>query len=121
MATILSRVQQIPFYNVNEKEISEALVSQYHVQKEAADQAAFLSEGNFREALSALHKEDDGISFLTHFQNFMRLALKFDCDKALNWVEQNAASDREKQKQFITYSLAVFRDALMYILVKKHW
>ncbi|MFO0358438.1 MAG: DNA polymerase III subunit delta' [Sphingobacteriaceae bacterium] len=113
MATILSRVQQIPFYNVNEQLISKALVEEYNVQKELADQAAFLSEGNYREALNALHKDDEGISFLAHFQNFMRLALKFDCDKAIAWVEENAVNDREKQKQFINYALAIFRDALM--------
>lgn len=114
MATIISRVQHIPFYSVNEKEIARVLVAEYEVQESAAQQAAFLSEGNFRDALAALHKDDDELSFLTHFQNFMRLALKFDSDKALAWVEENAGRDREKQKQFITYSLAVFRDALMY-------
>lgn len=114
MATILSRVQHIPFYSVDEKEIAAVLVKEYSVQEGAAQQAAFLSEGNFREALAALHKEDEEISFLTHFQNFMRLALKFDADRAMQWVEDNATRDREKQKQFITYSLAVFRDALMY-------
>lgn len=114
MATILSRVQVIPFYKVDEKEISAALVKQFSVQKEVADQAAFLSEGNYREAMSSLQKGDESISFLTHFQNFMRLALKFDCDKAIGWVEENAQNDREKQKQFISYSLAIFRDALMF-------
>lgn len=114
MATIMSRVQVIPFYKADEKEISEVLMKHFGIPQAAADQAAFLSEGNYREAVSSLQKGDESISFLTHFQNFMRVALKFDCDKALAWVEENAQSDREKQKQFISYSLAVFRDALMY-------
>lgn len=114
MATIISRVQQIPFYQVSEQEIADALIKQFQVPAVTANQAAFLSDGNYREAISALQKGDEGISFLSHFQNFMRLALKFDCDKALSWVDENASNDREKQKQFITYSLAVFRDALMF-------
>jgi len=114
MATIISRVQHIPFYQVDEKEIISALINQHQVSEESAKQAAFLSDGNFREALSTFQKGDEGISFLTHFQNFMRVALKFDCNKALEWVDENASNDREKQKQFITYSLAVFRDALMF-------
>ncbi|MDZ4665106.1 MAG: DNA polymerase III subunit delta' [Bacteroidota bacterium] len=114
MATILSRVQHIPFYAVEEKEIAKNLMDRLGVNETAALQAAFLSEGNFREALAALHKDDEGLSFLSHFQKFMRLAVKFDSDKALLWVEENAGNGREKQKQFITYSLAVFRDALMY-------
>ena len=114
MATIISRVQHIPFFQADEKEITAALINQYQVSEESAKQAAFLSDGNFREALATLQKGDEGVSFLTHFQNFMRVALKFDCNKALEWVDENASNDREKQKQFITYSLAVFRDALMF-------
>ena len=101
-------------FKSDEKEIISALINQYQVSEESAKQAAFLSDGNFREALSTFQKGDEGISFLTHFQNFMRVALKFDCNKALEWVDENASNDREKQKQFITYSLAVFRDALMF-------
>ncbi len=114
MVTILSRVQHIPFFAVSEKEIAQVLVSEYSAGEGAAQQAAFLSDGNFGEAMAALHKEEDEVSFLAHFQNFMRLALKFDADKATQWVEENAGMNREKQKQFITYALGVFRDALMY-------
>jgi DNA polymerase-3 subunit delta' len=44
----------------------------------------------------------------------MRLALKFDCGKALSWIDDNATTGREKQKQFLQYSLEVFRDSLMF-------
>ncbi len=114
LATIISRVQQIPFLKVDEKEIESKLVSDYEVPIETARQAAYLSNGNFREALSNLHKEEEEVSFLIRFQNFMRLALKFDCEKAIMWIEENALSTREKQKQFINYSLAVFRDSIMF-------
>ncbi len=114
LATILSRVQQIPFYAASDEEISAELMRLYNVNKETADQAAFLSEGNFRTALGSLVKDEEDVSLLTHFQTFMRLALKFDCDKALAWVDEYASAGREKHKQFITYSLAVFRDALMF-------
>ena len=44
----------------------------------------------------------------------MRLALVFDCNKALQWIDENASSGREKQKQFFQYGLEVFRDSLMF-------
>ncbi len=44
----------------------------------------------------------------------MRLALKFDATKAVQWIDENAAAGREKQKQFLHYGLEVFRDALMF-------
>ncbi len=114
LATIISRVQQIPFYNCSEQEISEALVSNYQVNPEVAKQTAMLANGNYAEAVALLTHNEESVSFLHNFQSFMRLALKFDCNKVLQWIDDNAATGREKQKQFLQYGLEVFRDCLMY-------
>jgi DNA polymerase-3 subunit delta' len=114
LATIFSRVQQIPFFKIDEKDIIDALVKTYKVNNEVAKQAALLSDGSYNEAKILLTQNDDQLSFLQHFQGFMRIALKFDCEKALQWVDDNAATGREKQKQFLQYSLEIFRDSLMY-------
>lgn len=113
LATIISRVQHIPFLRLTEQEIKNGLVKKFGVTEENASQAAFLSDGSFNEAKKLLTQGDDQLSFLQHFQAFMRLALKFDCDKALQWVDQNATTGREKQKQFLQYALEIFRDCLM--------
>lgn len=114
LPTIISRVQQIPFYKIDEKDIISALVKQFGISEEAARQAALLSDGSFNEAKHILSNQDEQVSFLQHFQNFMRLALKFDCEKALKWIDTNAEAGREQQKQFIQYSLEIFRDSLMF-------
>ncbi|MBI2721883.1 MAG: DNA polymerase III subunit delta' [Bacteroidetes bacterium] len=114
LPTIISRVQQIPFYNCTEKEISDALIVDYKVNAAVASQTAILANGNYGEAISLLTHNDENISFLTNFQSFMRLAFKFDGGKALLWIDENAAGGREKQKQFFQYGLEVFRDCLMY-------
>ncbi len=114
LSTIISRVQQIPFARLTEKEISEALIQKFGVTADNAAQAAYLCDGNFNEAIKQLTQNDDELSFLQHFQSFMRLAVRFDCDKALSWIDNNAAQGREKQKQFLHYSLEIFRDSLMY-------
>jgi DNA polymerase III subunit delta' len=114
LATILSRVQQIPFTRLTEKEITEGLIKKFQVTNENAIQAAYLCDGNFNEAIKHLTSNDEQLSFLQHFQSFMRLSLKFDCDKAIQWIDQNAANGREKHKQFLHYSLEIFRDSLMY-------
>ncbi|MBA2613161.1 MAG: DNA polymerase III subunit delta' [Bacteroidetes bacterium] len=114
LATIISRVQQIPFYNCSEQEISEALIANFKVNTEVARQTAILANGNYAEAITLLTHNEENVSFLANFQNFMRLALKFDPGKALVWIDENASSGREKQKQFLQYGLEVFRDCLMY-------
>ncbi len=114
LATIISRVQQIPFYALKDEEIKNALIDLYHVNPEIASQTAMLANGSFSEAKSILTQNEDTVSLLGTFQSFMRLALKFDCNKAFLWVDETSAIGREKQKQFFQYGLEVFRDALMY-------
>ena len=114
LATILSRVQQIPFFACTESEITNALIAQFKINAEVAQQTAILANGNYSEALSILTHNEESVSFLNNFQTFMRLALRFDCGKALIWIDENATIGREKQKQFLQYALEVFRDCLMY-------
>jgi DNA polymerase III subunit delta' len=114
LATILSRVQHIPFQPNTDNEIVNALMEKKGLDPAAARQTAMLSNGNYGEALRMYGSDDSNISFLNHFQSFMRLALRFDPAKALEWIDDNAATGREKQKQFLQYALEVFRDCLMY-------
>lgn len=114
LPTILSRVQQIPFYNCTEKEITDALITNYSVNETVAKETAILANGNYAEAISLLSENDESISFLNTFQKFMRISLKFDCFKGLEWIDENANLGREKQKHFLQYGLEVFRECLMY-------
>lgn len=114
LPTILSRVQQIPFYQCSDEDIQAALVKNYKVSAEMARQTSVLANGNYGEAVSLLSQDDENVSFLNNFQSFMRLALRFDAGKAVDWIENNAKTGREKQKQFLQYGLEIFRDSLMY-------
>ena len=114
LPTIISRVQQIPFQQCSEDEISHGLIKHFGVSDEVSKQSALLANGNYAEAILILTNNEESISFLNNFQNFMRLTLRFDCGKVLQWIDDNAATGREKQKQFLQYALEVFRDSLMF-------
>jgi DNA polymerase-3 subunit delta' len=73
-----------------------------------------LSDGSYREAQLLLQHLDGGIAYLQNFRTFMLIALKFDAVKAVAWIDENARSGREKQKQFLQYGLEIFRDCLMF-------
>lgn len=113
LTTIISRVQQIPFYDLSDKEITEKLVSDFEVSDSVAKQAAFLANGSLREALLNINIDSEHDEFLGYFQTFMRAALKFDFNKATELVEDISKIGRERQKQFLMFSLSIFRDALM--------
>ena|ERR1041384_5104345 len=86
---------------------------EYNVFEDAANEAALLADGNFGEAVAILGTQDESVSFLQNFQAFMRLALKFDCVKAMQWIDDCAIQGRERQKQFLQYGLGIFRDSLV--------
>lgn len=113
LATIISRVQQIPFYKLETEDITKGLIAQFDCQPQAAKQAAMLSDGSYREAQLLLQHTDGGAAYLQNFRTFMLIALKFDAPKAIVWIDENARTGREKQKQFLQYSLEIFRDCLM--------
>lgn len=113
LATIISRVQQIPFYKIETEEIAKGLIAQYGCQEPAAKQAAMLADGSYREAQLLLQHTDGGAEYLQNFRAFMLIALKFDAPKAVLWVDENSRTGRERQKQFLQYGLEIFRDCLM--------
>jgi DNA polymerase-3 subunit delta' len=114
LTTIISRVQQIPFRPDSDEVIAQGLIDKFSVNAAVANSAALLAGGNFGEALKLLRETDGSVSVLKDFQDFMRLALRFDANKAVQWVDENAPKGREKHKQFIQYALEIFREALMY-------
>lgn len=114
LATIISRVQQIPFYKIDNEDIVSGLVDEFSCQPQAAKQAALLSDGSYREAQLLLQHLDGGTAYLQNFRTFMLIALKFDAIKAVGWIDENARTGREKQKQFLQYGLEIFRDCLMF-------
>jgi DNA polymerase III subunit delta' len=113
LTTIISRVQQIPFYKISIDEIKNGLINEYDCQEHLAKQAAMLSDGSYREAQLLLQHLDGGTAYLQNFRAFMLIALKFDAIKAVSWVDENARIGREKQKQFLQYALEIIRDCLM--------
>ena len=113
LATIISRVQQIPFYKIETTDIANGLIEEYDCSPQIAKQVSMLSDGNYREAQLLLQHADGGSEYLQNFRSFMLMALKFDAPKAIAWVDDNARTGREKQKQFLQYGLEIFRDCLM--------
>ncbi len=114
LTTILSRVQQLVFLKLDTQDITSGLVNQFGCQESLAKQAAFMCDGNYREAQLLLQQNDDEHGFLQLFRSFMMISLNFDAIKAVSWIDETARAGREKQKQFLQYGLEIFRDCLMY-------
>ena len=114
LTTIISRVQQLLFYKIDTDSITKGLMNQFGCNETLAKQAAFMCDGNYREAQLLLQQNEDGQGYLQNFRAFMMIALNFDAIKAVAWIDENARTGREKQKQFLQYGLEIFRDCLMF-------
>lgn len=114
LTTIISRTQLVKFSVNNESEIIELLqVKGFNQQKSVY--AAKLADGNINKALEVLNQELESQEFnlLEHFQQFMRMALKFNPFKINQWIDITASLGREKQKQFFIYGLQLLRDCIV--------
>ncbi len=100
-------------YN-SDTEIKDFLI-QKGVNEQRAEYASKLADGNPGNAIAIINEEPDSeeVNLLEHFQQFMRLCLKFNPFKINQWIDITSSLGREKQKQFFNYSLQLIRDCLI--------
>lgn len=111
--TILSRTQVTKVPRIAEEDLAAVLVSQHGLAKDAAHYIAQASEGNFRLArVLAGEKEDSQFNF-HKFQEWMRMCLKLDGEKLTEWIGEMATIGRERQKQFLSYSIKLIRQSVL--------
>jgi len=114
--TILSRCQLIRLPGFSNDEIRDFLVSKYNTDKQRASEIAGVVNGNIIKALELFENEDPSLQNLERFKNLMRFAWKRDIISIINWSENISATGREAQKNFLSYSLRLFRENLMLTL-----
>lgn len=117
LVTILSRTQVINFPRLNEKAISENLVSRLAIPEEKARKLAQLVEGNWNAALQMSQAPDEQ-SFNELFEWMLILLQRnknLDAIKNLvAWVDKMGGIGREGQKLFLKHTLFFFRECLIY-------
>ncbi|HEX7414070.1 MAG TPA: DNA polymerase III subunit delta [Bacteroidia bacterium] len=113
LPTIISRTQLIKVNTPTSNEIATVLATDFNLSQGHAQQVAELSQNNPREAFLLADENIASTENFILFQTFMRCCLRFDAFKISAWVDEFARLGREKQKQFIIYSLHTFRNCLL--------
>jgi len=118
LQTILSRCQVLHFNGLPEQVIANALVSIENIDQNTAMKLAHQAQGNYNKALHLLHKTDDSLPFEEWFVQWVRAAFRAKGNAAaihdlISWSEQIATIGREAQKQFLTFCIDMFRQALL--------
>ena len=115
LETLRSRCQVVHFSLLPKNAISKALIS-YGATREEADSLSIQANGHLSSALRLMMVQE--APFEDWFVSWVRTAFKAKREKGsvvelLNWSQQIASVGRETQKQFLLFSIELFRQALL--------
>ena len=115
--TVRSRCQILHFPPLAEEAISTALVEKGLVREEAM-LLAHEANGNFNKALDLMNKDSEDLVFEKWFVQWVRSAFKAKGNRSaihelILWSEEVAKTGRETQKKFLSFCLAVMRQAML--------
>lgn len=113
LRTIVSRTQLIKIPRLTDSDLSKALMERHDLSLEAAEKTAHLADGNYAEALMLISENENATQNLASFQKLMRASLKFNPQGVLSWIDEVNAAGRERQKNFINYSLHIIRESVI--------
>lgn len=110
LRTIVSRTQLIKVNRLSDEEIRTALIEN-GIADHVAARIAYLADGNYNAALTYISEQEEKFH-LNSFREWMRFCFRTDVPGVLSWVEEFAKAGREKQKEFLAYSLNSIRECL---------
>jgi DNA polymerase-3 subunit delta' len=113
LSTVLSRTQLVKTGKLSDQDIIGALVKFKHVSPEAAADVAYMSDGNYNEALRILLEKENEKEYSDSFIKWMRFAYSVKVLDIIDWIDIVAAMGRERQKGFLNYCIKMFRESMM--------
>ncbi len=118
LPTIISRCQLVKINSYKVERVSSYLIDTKNINQEMANNLAVLSNGNLNKAIKLAEDSPESIEFENYFVKWVRSAFMAKKNivalkELVNWSNEISLWGREKQKNFITFSIAVFREALL--------
>ncbi len=118
LPTILSRTQIVKFSRIDDNDLGRSLQEKYQLNNDQVDNLVHLANGNYQNALDIINSNDEDAFFMEKFAEFMRFSYKNSIPQIVRFVDEIYKTGREKQKQFLEYSLKMIREN--FILNFKH-
>ena len=116
--TIKSRCQVLHFPPLAEGIIKDALIKNYQIPEPDAHKIAHQANGNYNKACDLVYSDSEDTQFEEWFVFWIRSAFKAKGNKSaihdlISWSETIAKTGRETQKQFLSFCLDFFRQAML--------
>lgn len=112
--TILSRTQLVKIDKPTDEEMIEAVMAKYNYTNQQAGYIVHLADRNQNEIQTLAHPDSDDDS-TNELLKWWRMCYNVNKEMGnlLAWVDVQSKIGREKQKNFILYSMHIFRECLM--------
>ena len=114
LKTILSRTQIIAIPGIDNKSLTNRLISEFGISEEDSKNFVHLSSGSYITARNYILENEQNLDNFNYFAQLMRLAYKKDVIELQKWVDEIAKLGRVKQKSLLEYSLQLIRENFMY-------
>lgn len=114
LPTILSRVHAIKIKGIDKEAMLDKLSSEFNENKEKLNDVYKLSGGSLLKAKLYLQASEQIKYNFESFVDLMRCAYSRNIDQSITWAKDIASIGRERQKNFLSYSLRLIRENFIY-------
>ena len=113
LPTISSRLQCIDIPYAKQKEVVNFLVKEFEIDEQKAQEYANISNYNLNKAINHHFSNSEVSSHLPMFVKWMRLCYSRNIADNIDWVNDCSKIGREKTKDFLIYTIEMFRNCLI--------
>ncbi len=108
--TVLMKIPKLPV-----SVTQNALVKEFNCDINKAYNTALLADGNWIKARNLISNDEDDNMYFRLFQKWMRYCFRFSAPELIDFIANDIKTlGREKQKEFLSYALNVFHNALLF-------
>ncbi len=111
--TILSRTQCLHIPQVDLEEIKGYLDDKFNLKEEDLKHYSKLANGNIHKAKLAIEAQEETHKHLKEFTTWMRLCYSRNITETIDWVDKMNGYGREVQKDFLLFTLDMFRQSFI--------
>ncbi|MBE9469590.1 MAG: DNA polymerase III subunit delta [Bacteroidetes bacterium] len=108
--TIQSRTQNVKIPKIDDENLSNALKNKFKIDENKISDIVHLSNGDYAKAVEVINSDEENRKNLNYFTSLTRLCYKADVIGIVKFVETISKIGREKQKNFLSYSLRMMRE-----------
>lgn len=113
LPTLQSRLQETKIRNFTKEEVV-SFFEEKNASVETIKKTKNLNESDLGKVICFFNEELDSFDFLGFMSEWMRLIYKVDVPGLSSWVEKTSVWGRKKQSQFLSYSIKIIRESLLF-------